>query len=256
MQGTILKKKIIIDGLLVNYYQSDSLDSDGVVVFLHGWGVNAVSLRPIWQGCQNFVALDWPGFGESQIPSSVWNVAMYADFLSIFFEKKKIKNPILVGHSFGGRVIVKYCSSGSQEAQKIILIDSAGIKDSSWKAEFLSRLSSAGNSLRKVPGAGGLVDKVGKKLQSDDYRLAGDKKGIFKKVVAEDLQEDMKKIEVPTAIIWGEDDQDTPVSDGQKIHQLVANSKYYVIEGAGHYPFVDKYQDFMKVFNREVNGCG
>ncbi|MFA4930790.1 MAG: alpha/beta hydrolase [Patescibacteria group bacterium] len=248
----MVQKKIIINDSLVNYYQSDELDVSNTIVFLHGWGVEATIFQDIYTNIDSWVAIDWPGFGGSQIPPVAWRVLDYANFLHDFLQKLKIDNPLLIGHSFGGRVIIKYCAQNLGVVKKVILIDSAGVKDDGQRVKWLEILAWGGRWLKKIPGIKKVVKSVGRQFQSSDYRQAGANRATMRKVIGEDLQVDMKKIKVPATIIWGEDDQETPLADGLTIHRLIVGSKFYSIKQAGHFPFVDQRESFMQILAEEI----
>ncbi|MBU0647850.1 alpha/beta hydrolase [Patescibacteria group bacterium] len=249
----MIKKKILINGLMVNYYVSNVMMPTDTLVFLHGWGTDARSFAGVVEKRNNWLALDWPGFGGSDFPDMAWGVLDYAKFLAEFLQKLNVVDPILVGHSFGGRVIIKYCANNLGGVKKIILVDSAGIKEEGKRLELLEKLSKTSQPLRRVPGLGSLIDRMGSKFRSDDYKLAGKNKGTFKKVIGEDLQPDMMKVKVPAIIIWGENDEQTPLEDGKRINKLIKDSKIFVIKDAGHYPFIDQYDEFIQIFDGEIN---
>ena len=84
--------------------------------------------------------------------------------------------------------------------------------------------------LRKLAGA-------------EDYAGSGELKETFLKIIGEDLTEEMKNIKIPTLIIWGDKDKETPVEFGRRMNSLIADSKLEILEG-GHYSFLDKPDEF------------
>jgi len=247
------QKNIIIKNLKVNYYQSDVLDRDNVLVFLHGWGSEASHFLYVLKKCGNFIAIDLPGFGKSDTLREAWTIGDYADFLKNFLEKLEIRNPILAGHSFGGSVIIKYCAEGGA-AKKIILIASSGIRQRSLKIYFYILLAKFGKLFFLIPGLNLIQDKAKSKLHkivnAEDFSklTAGELKETFKNILEEDLQEDLKKIKVSASMIWGEQDRETPLRDGLLMNKLIKNSKIFIIKNAGHYAFLDKREEFNKIF--------
>lgn len=75
------------------------------------------------------VSFDFPGFGKTPEPNDVWDVSAYADFTKAFIASFGVKSVILLGHSFGGRVILKLVSDNSLgfEISKILFVDCAGV---------------------------------------------------------------------------------------------------------------------------------
>ena len=109
---------------------SYSIEGEGdAVVLLHGWGCD----KSIWKSSiealsSNFcvVAVDFAGFGSSQEPDSVWGVEEYTSSVEALLRELGIISPILVGHSFGGRVSILYASRN--EVKSVVLTDAAGVK--------------------------------------------------------------------------------------------------------------------------------
>ncbi len=250
----MLEKQVIINGLNINYFQSNSLKNDGAVVFLHGWGSRAAHLRSVFGDLPNFVALDLPGFGASDLPS-VWGMADFADFLESFLKKLEIKNPILAGHSFGGSLIIKYLIEGGV-AQKAILISSSGIRKRGLKIVFYKIIAKIFKTIFSLPGLNIFRDKIRKKfystIDSVDYIEAGKMTESYKKIIRDDLTEDLQKINTPTVLIWGEKDIDTPPWQGKLMQEKISESKLFIIPGAGHFSFIDKPEEFREIFTKEI----
>src|ERR1700761_3444849 len=116
----------LIKGLNINYSESGE---GKPVVLLHGWGSNLQAFTRVQQNLEtefHVFAIDLPGFGKSEEPKEVWGVEDYTQFIEEFCRIKNISNPILAGHSYGGRVSILF--SSRNPVLKLILIDSAGIK--------------------------------------------------------------------------------------------------------------------------------
>ncbi|MDP3957192.1 MAG: alpha/beta hydrolase [bacterium] len=250
------KKTIIVDNLSIRYYQSADFGGSGALVFLHGWRSQALSFSKTLEKCQNVIALDLPGFGESQMPQSAWSIGEYARFLRNFFEKLHIERPILVGHSFGGNIAIKYCAQ-NVDVQKLILISSVGIRRKTLKKLLYLVLAKVLKVISFFPGLTQLRERVRKSfytaIGSEDYIQAGELTEIYRKNIGEDLRGDMGKIKVPTTLIWGEKDDMVPLADGQATQKLIKGSQLFVIPGAGHYVFLDKEKEFEEIFLQAVS---
>ena len=99
------------------------------IILMHGWGCNLTTLQSVEKvAMENHTVynVDFPGFGESQEPSQVWGVEEYTQLIEQFVKAENIENPILLGHSFGGRVGILY--SSRNKVNKLILVDAAGVK--------------------------------------------------------------------------------------------------------------------------------
>ena len=113
--------KIKIKGIFVNYIQYGNGKD---ILLLHGWGQNIAMMKPIGDSlCSKYriTILDFPGFGESDEPDVAWTIGDYADLIKELINNLKIEKPIIMGHSFGGRVAIKYSSDNPIE--KLILFE-------------------------------------------------------------------------------------------------------------------------------------
>lgn len=247
----MLKKNIIINSLKVAYYQSHDFSPEGPLIFLHGWRSRALHLNNILEQCRNFIALDLPGFGESELPRDAWRLAEFSGFLKNFLDKLKISRPVLAGHSFGGAICLKYAALG-YPAEKLILIDASGIRKKSVKKYSYYFLAKIFKLFFYLPGLKNLADKARKKfykkIDSTDYLYAGEHKKIYQKIIREDLTKELLKITRPTIIIWGENDADTPLEDGHLMNKLIKNSRLFTVKQAGHWPFLERKNEFNKIF--------
>ena len=118
--------KINIKNLSINYIQYGEGND---IVLLHGWGQNIEMMRPIGDNFQNrfrITILDFPGFGESEEPKEAWTIDDYELMLEEFLKKVNVKKPIVIGHSFGGRVAIRY--SARNPISKLVLFGSPCIR--------------------------------------------------------------------------------------------------------------------------------
>ena len=195
-----------------------------------------------------------PGFGASDIPPADWDVYSYADFVVKFIEKTGITNPVLVGHSFGGRLSIIIAAKKAADVRKLILTDSAGVKPSHG-ADYYIKVYFY-KLMKKVAGFIGLIskkteDKIKNMFGSADYRNANPvMRQIMVRVVNEDLQYLMPDISVPTLLMWGEKDDATPVSDAKIMEKLIPDAGLVVLSGAGHFSYLDRPGDFAVITNK------
>ncbi|MFA4817489.1 MAG: alpha/beta hydrolase [Parcubacteria group bacterium] len=245
------EKNSIIQGLNVRYYQNEKFSIIQPVIFLHGWGSRAMIFGKIFEKCSNILAVDLPGFGGSEAPRSAWSLSDYAFFINEFFEKMGIENPIIAGHSFGGSIGIKYCSKFSN-VKKLILMGSAGIREKTAKKYLFFMFSKILVILWRLPIIRASKESIRKYfyklIDSEDYLNAGMLADTYKKIINEDLKEDLKKIHTPAVLIWGENDLDTPIQNAKLMHSLLKNSQLYIIPNAGHYVFLDNEAEFEHIF--------
>ena len=100
------------------------------VIFLHGWLTDLETMRPMADALKDkfkVYLIDVVGFGKSDLPEQPLTSNDFGDFLAELVEKLEVKNPILIGHSNGGRIIINAVGRGLVNPRKVVLIDSAGI---------------------------------------------------------------------------------------------------------------------------------
>ena len=252
---------INIDGLNINYIDEGSGE---VVVLLHGWGSNITlfqSMTKLLSSKYRVIAMDMPGFGESDEPSTPWNVDNYVDFVIKFLKNFDVKSAVFLGHSFGGRVIIKMFERKSLpfEITKIILADSAGVKPKkTLKQKAKIKTYKIGKAVLNFAPVKALfpdaLDKLRSKSGSADYNAASPvMRQTLVRVVNEDLTHIFPKVTPPTLLIWGENDTATPVSDACLMEKLMPDAGKVVFPNCGHYSFLEKQFEFNRVLASFMN---
>lgn len=228
------------------------------VVFLHGWGRDMSDfddmekrLRPILPNAA-FVGLDLPGFGRSPLNrEGGFSLDDYANTLKNFLDKLAVSRVILIGHSFGGRVSIRFSADHPEKVEKLILISTAGIKRKSFRLQLLAvgrRLfQTIFSSLGDFRFILRLKNLAGALLGSRDYRVThGALRETFKKVIGDDLWRDAARLRVPALLIWGQNDKITPLAEGRTYHKLIPNSRLEILD-CGHFPFLEKPDETAKL---------
>lgn len=238
-----MDKSIVIDKLNISY--TDKGEGKTIVLF-HGWGANKEAFTPIINRLSTYmrvVALDLPGFGGSDEPGEVWDVNSYAEFMKKFINATDCQGAIWLGHSFGGRVIIKLFEKMDIKPDKIVLVDSAGIKPKRGLDYYIKVYSyKLGKKVLKLPviNKTGLYEAFVKNAGSSDYKVLSDNmRSTMSRVVNEDLRDYLPKINVPTLLIWGDKDTATPIGDAHIMDSLLPDSGIVVLEGAGHFSYLD-----------------
>ena len=184
--------------------------------------------------------LDIQGFGQIETPQNMqWNLGYYACFVKDFIHKLGFDVDVLLGHSFGGRIVIKMSATNILHARKNILIASSCIsKCRTWRNSILTVIAKIGRIATDLPPftrwKRALRHAIYKRIGSD-YFAAGALKDTFLNIIKEDLSSAASAITTPTLLIWGERDTKTPMSDGARLSQLIHNARLHVINGAGHF---------------------
>ncbi|MBQ3689089.1 MAG: alpha/beta hydrolase [Bacteroidales bacterium] len=233
---------ITINDIKINYKTTGNGQD---VLLLHGWGCSL----EIWKTLQSqlekkfkVTSIDFPGFGKSDEPKEIWGVEEYTRCTEQLIEKLGLKNPVLIGHSFGGRVSI-LLSSRNEYVEKVVLTDSAGIKPQNTKISVSRIFSKMKKISTKIVGekiTEKIVRPFANSLASEDYKNAsGIMKEILKKVIDEDLQAEMPKIKAPTLLIWGEKDTATPLCDALIMEKLIPDAGVVIFPNCTHYSFLE-----------------
>ena len=225
------------------------------LVFIHGWGVNSKIFETVFYYLKdefNIHYFDLPGFGNTPI-EKVLTLKDYADFFYKFLKENNIKESIIVGHSFGGAVAVKLALLHPESVFKLILISASAVRQPRRQiilikkiADFLKPLLP--EKLRK------LILKLLGYDKTDYAQIENPKlKETFKNVISEDLSPYFSLVKMPTLVIWGENDAITPIAEGELIAKSIPGAKFGIIKNAGHFPFLENPNEFIKLIREFSN---
>ncbi len=246
---------IDIDGLNIEYTEEGSGDP---VLLLHGWNSSLTVYNGIINQLKNkyrVVAVNFPGCDGSDTMKEPWNLDDYCNFVIKFMKALNIENPIMFGHSHGGRVTLKMAAEGMVNPPKIVLLDSAGlIPKKSFKQKFKAKSFKAikwGLTLPVVKNySEPLLQKARNYYGSADYNAAPE---VLRKtlvsLVNTDLRDIIGSITCPTLLIWGENDTATPLSDAKIIESKIKDCGLCVIKGTGHYSFCERPFEAQAIIN-------
>ncbi len=238
--------KIKVKNVLVNYIQyGEGKD----ILLLHGWGQNIEMMKILGDNFSNrfrITILDFPGFGESSEPEDVWGIKDYSDMLEEFIKELNIKKPIIMGHSFGGRVAIRY--SANHPIEKLVLFGSPCIRHNTELPLSVKILK----GIKKLPG----MDKIGEFAKnfigSRDYKAASPiMRQILVNVVNEDLSSFAKDIEEATLLIWGEQDTEAPVEDAKELEGIMIDAALIVLPGT-HYAYIENLGQVVNILNNFI----
>lgn len=248
--------EIVINDYKIKYKETGA--GDRIVVILQGWGTEMSlydSMAASISSDYRVIQFDFPGFGGSDEPREPWAVDDYADFFLQLMDKLQINKATLIGHSYGGRVIIKLASRAALpfDIERIVLVDSAGILPVKTPKQL--RKIRRYKRLKKFYSNPVIyrifhkqIDAWRDKQGSADYRNASPMmKQCMVKAVNEDLTDLLPLIKQDTLLIWGENDTATPVSDGKFMEQRIPNAGLAVISNAGHFCFVEQRVIFDRI---------
>lgn len=206
---------------------------------LHGWQ----SSKERWEKVRELVSKegievivpDLPGFKTETALKEPWNMDNYVNwFKNLSSDKEEF---FLLGHSFGGRMSIKFAEQNPEKVSGLILVSAAGIKnEKTLRQKIIYFIAKIGSVFSFVPGFK-LFQKTFYKFvvkKSDYLGTTGTIRETFKMVIEEDLTSYLPKIKSPTLIIWGEEDSITPISDAYLMEKEIIGSKLEILPGVGH----------------------
>ncbi|MCI5677432.1 MAG: alpha/beta hydrolase [Candidatus Faecisoma sp.] len=230
-----------INGVFVNY---TDVGSGEAVVLLHGWGQNIQMMEPIGNNLVNkrVVIIDLPGHGKSEEPKEAWTVYDYASCIHTLLTNLKIDEPILIGHSFGGKISLVYASK--YKTKKVIGL-ACPFKKQIVKLSFKTK---ALKFAKKIPVLNKLEGFAKKHIGSTDYKNASEMmRKIMVLTVNTDITEDVKKIKCPTLLIWGTNDLQVSIDDAYELEKLIKDCGVVVYDGCTHYAYLERLDQTIRV---------
>ena len=204
------------------------------VLALHGWRRDRSDFALSLSGL-DAISLDLPGFGASPVPDSAWGAAQYSAALGPVLSEFT-NPPVVVGHSFGGRVATVLASDAPEMVGGLVLVGVPLLhRDDRAKAKpstvyrIVKRLHAYG-----LISDARLEQEKGKR-GSADYRAAtGVMRDILVRAIAESYEEELMKVACRVQLVWGARDDEVPVSVAERAHNLLTDASLDVVADVGH----------------------
>lgn len=219
------------------------------IVFLHGWRADASVWMPLMRqlddGHTRMVAPDLPGFGNSEPPVRPEGVAGYREIVAQLMDRLSLHGAVVLGHSFGGSIAATLAAVRPELVSRLLLVDSAGIREETSEKRMKRTIAKTVRPFFKPAFMQPVRRKIYQAMGAEDYVARPDLAEHFRRIVAEDISSFFEQIQQPTLLIWGEDDEDTPLADGEQMHEAIGPSELVVLEGAGHFSFLDDPDEFL-----------
>ncbi|MDD4797392.1 MAG: alpha/beta hydrolase [Eubacteriales bacterium] len=228
-------------------------------LLLHGWGCESALMRPVAQqlcDVRTCYLPDFPGFGETPEPAAPWSVTEYMAWLVALMDALGIQKADIIAHSFGARVALLLAKEHPQRVGKMVITGGAGlIPRRTVRYYWRVWLYKLGKRLRALSWLNALLKRLGLDLDqkaaaagSDDYRaLSANMKKTFVRVVNQDLRGCLAQIRASTLLIWGEKDDSTPLYFGQVMSREIPDAGLVVLEGAGHFAYLEQLERFCRI---------
>ena len=242
--------EIVIDDIKLHYEKYG--DKGRPVILLHGWGQNTEMMAFIGEFLKSHFTvynIDFPGFGLSDEPKEAWGSEDYSEFLRKFANEFGIEDPIIIAHSFGCRVALQYAYR--YPVHKMVLTGAAGVRDDRG-IDYYAKVYGykLGKKILSLKPFEKYKDRFIKNAGSEDYRNSGGvMRSTFVKVVNEDLKPLLKDIKTETLLVFGSNDEATPVEKGKIMEKLMPDAALVVFENDDHYAYFHEAQRFNLVLD-------
>lgn len=240
------------------YYERTG--SGKALLLLHGWGGKAASFLPVtrdFSAARTVYAVDFPGHGNSPEPPQPWSVTEYMELIWAFMRRMDIVGCDIIAHSFGGRVALLLAATHPEAVGRMVLTGCAGLmprpsrKKKARARAYKALRALADNALtRRLLGArvDAWRESLIKRFGSADYRaLSATMRPTFNRVVSQDLRPQLGKIKAEVLLIWGVDDDSTPLWMGEVMEKEIPGAALIRLEGCGHFAYLERYADFKAI---------
>ncbi|PIS39684.1 MAG: hypothetical protein COT33_00680 [Candidatus Nealsonbacteria bacterium CG08_land_8_20_14_0_20_38_20] len=213
------------------------------ILILHGWGSSAQKWSRVKeilnrQGLR-VIAPDLPGFGENPPPNEPWLIDDYVEWVKNF--SQGFAPFFLLGHSFGGRIAIKFVLKYPEMVLGLILAGAPAIKSKKQSdvKNFVFKIFARFSFLPFYQ----FLRKIFYLyfLRKTDYIRLKDEAmiGTFKKIISEDLSSYLPQIKTKTLVLWGEKDDYAPVKMAGLIKEKIVNSKLVIFPNVKHSPYLE-----------------
>ncbi len=249
---------IQINGASVYYEQHGTTGEH--VLLLHGWGCDTTFFAPITKTLaetMRVTVIDFPGHGKSSRPPEPWGVPDYGEMTRELMDALHIGPSYVIGHSFGGRISLYLGSHWPRYIKRMIITGGAGLKKPQTeaqkkRAQQYQTLKKGAAILKSLKIFGNLPDRLAdtlrKRYGSKDYNALDDQmRKTFVKIVAQDLQPLLPIVSVPTLLVWGDQDTETPLWMGQTMAREIPDAGLVLLEGGTHFAYLEQWQRFVRI---------
>jgi len=204
------------------------------VVALHGWARTNADFADVLKG-YDAVAVDLPGFGATPAPPDAWGSAEYAALVAELLREYSAP-PVLLGHSFGGRIGIHVAATNPDLIRGLVLTGAPLIRTT-----VSSIRPKAGYRLARWLNKRGVMsdqrmEKARKKYGSSDYANASPAmRAVHVKLVSESYDDEIGAARGPIELVWGDDDTAAPIAGARELASRLGDRAHLtVLAGAGH----------------------
>lgn len=216
---------------------------------IHGWTYTVEPWRStidlLKKSGINIEMLHVPGLTTPS--KKVWTIEEYAKWA----DQNIPDGAIALGHSNGGRILLNLLAEKPNKLKHLILLDAAGVYESSTKRDLSRKVSKTLSPLKKIKPLRKVAHRL---LGASDYdRAPENMKATLSNMLDSDRDLDISRVTTPTTIIWGEADTTTPPRQGEKMHELIAGSQLIMRPRWTHAPYISHPAELANVLENVLN---
>lgn len=213
---------------------------------IHGWTYTTAPWEKTITGLKKLglsvEMLNVPGLTAPS--NKVWTIDDYVRWA----DRHLPDGAVALGHSNGGRILMNLCIAKPEKLSHLILLDSAGIYETSGKHDLARSVFKKLGFLKKIPGLAKILPKL---TNTSDYAKApANMKKTLTNMLDSDKKLDISKIKIPTTILWGENDTVTPPHQAEIIHQKIKGSDLEIFPNWTHAPYISHPGELAKAIFR------
>ena len=242
------------------YYEKYGKNNNTIII-LPGWGNTRNTFNYFinyFKDKYTIYIFDYPSFGKSPLPNKTLTIYDYANTIYDFLKKEKIIKPIIIAHSFGGRITSILLGKLNYKVNKIILIDVAGIKEKKNIKTIIKVITY--KILKKLTifipknKRNTIKDILFNTFSSSDYKeIPKIMRLTFQNIVKENLLKYYKNIDCETLIIWGEKDKDTSIKSAYIINKVIKDSGLIIIKDGNHFSYLKNPYTFNIIIEEYIS---
>ena len=240
----------------------ERMGSGRQILLLHGWGPQSITLEkhllPIAQLLKNkyeITLVEFPGHGLSGQPGAAWGIKEFAEWTLSLMNQEALHQPVLIGHSFGGRIALWLAAHHPEKVKALVLTGCAGLKPKkTLKNRIRARLFQSSRGFLAVLSMIPAIKKrqqrwltaLRKEFASADYLATPETlRSSFSRIVRQDLRPLLPKIPQKTLLVWGENDTATPLWMGQAMQRELADARLLVYQADDHFAYRNQLSRFV-----------
>jgi pimeloyl-ACP methyl ester carboxylesterase len=244
------------------------------LVFVHGlsgcWQ-NWLENIPHFARSHRVIAVDLPGFGESELPNEDISIPGYGRFLDAFLAEVGIERTVLVGNSMGGFIAAETAISHPARVDGLVLVSAAGgVFPAGRKTRaqarfgmltypltplFMARRTGAMRRPRLRAAMLLLVVRYPSRIRPElvwEVSSGAGKPGFraaLRALLDYDFRERLPEVSDPTLIVWGRNDQVVPVRGADEYERLIPGARKVIFEQTGHVPMLERPARFNRLLD-------